>query len=234
MTVPQLSHGTITRILDSVYLALMTNLLMIAYCLPVVVVLLTTDPARSWVLLALVLPLLAPAFTAATVVFAQFSDEGEVSVIRTFAKAWRTHLRRSLAVGAAAAAALVVLAVDIRAVSASRVGAVAVPIFLVLAVLVLLTAVHTLVAVPERPDVTVLKLLRASVFLGLRRWYLSLASLVVLILLAAVTTGHPAIGLGLAAAPLLYVVWANSRFTLAPIRPVTVATTPTHTARNLR
>jgi uncharacterized membrane protein YesL len=231
VTVLPISHGSLTRILDTAYLALMTNLLLIAACLPVVVVLLTTDPARSWGALALVLPLAAPAFTAATVVFATFSDEGEVSVVRTYLRAWRAHLRRSLQVGAAASAALVVLAVDIRAVSSSRVGAVAIPVFLVLAVLALLTAVLTLVAVPERPDVTVARLLRASLFLGLRRWYLSVASLVVLVLLATVTVSRPAIGLGLAAAPLLYVVWANSRFTLAPIRPATIAATPT-TARN--
>jgi uncharacterized membrane protein YesL len=230
VTVLPISHGSLTRILDTVYLALMTNLLLIASCLPVVVVLLTTDPARSWGILAVVLPLLAPAFTAATVVFAAFSDEGGVPVVRTYARAWRTHLRRSLGVGAAATAGIVVLAVDIRAVSSSRVGAVAVPVFVVLAVLVVLTSVLALVAVPERPDVTVVRLLRASVFLGLRRWYLTAASLVVLLLLAAVTISRPAIGLGLAAAPLLYVVWANSRFTLQPIRHVTVAAV-TDTAR---
>ena len=216
-----ISHGTLTRVFDTVYLVLMTNLLLVASCLPVVLVLVTTDPARSWGLLAVVLPLLAPAFTAATVVFAEHSGAGGGPVLRTFAAAWRTHLWRSLRVGAAATAALVVIAVDIRFTSPTRIGAVAVPVLLVLAVLVLLTAVVTLVAVPERPDVPVARLVRASLFLGLRRWYLTGASLAVLVLLAAVTAGRPAIGLGLAAAPLLYVVWANSRFALRPILPPT-------------
>jgi uncharacterized membrane protein YesL len=209
-------------VFDTVYLALATNLLLVAFCLPVVLTLLTTDPARSWGLLALVLPLVAPAFTAATVVFADFSSDGAQPVVRTFARAWRTHLRRSLQIGAAATAALVVLAVDIRAVSSSRWGAVALPVFLVLAVLVVLTSVLALVAVPERPDVALIRLVRASVFLGLRRWYLTAASLAVLVMLAAVTISRPAIGLGLAAAPLLYVVWANSRFALQPILHLTV------------
>ena len=225
-----ISHGALSRIFDTVYLALATNLLLVAFCLPVVLALLTTDPARSWGVLVLVLPLVAPAFAAATVVFADFSSDGAQPVVRTFARAWRTHLRRSLQVGAAATAALVVLAVDVRAVSSSRWGAVAVPVFLVLAVLVVLTSVLALVAVPERPDVAVVKLVRASVFLGLRRWYLTVASLVVLVLLAAVTVSRPAVGFGLAATPLLYVVWANSRFALRPILHLTVAAT-THPAR---
>lgn len=225
MTVLPISNGTLSRVFDTVYLALVTNLLLVAFCLPVVLTLLTTDPTRSWGALVLVLPLVAPAFTAATVVFADFSHDGGAPIVRTFARAWRIHLRRSLGVGAAATAALLVLAVDIRAVSSSRWGAVAVPVFLVLAVLVLLTSVLALVAVPERPDVPVVKLLRASIFLGLRRWYVTVASLAVLVLLAAVTTSRPAIGLGLAAAPMLYVVWANSRFALQPILHLTVAAT---------
>ena len=59
------------------------------------------------------------------------------------------------------------------------------------------------------PDV-----LRGCLYLAVRRWYLTLVSLVVLALLEALLATRPAIALGLAAAPLLYVVWANSRYTL--------------------
>jgi uncharacterized membrane protein YesL len=230
MTMLPLSHGTLGRIFDTVYLALLTNLLLVACCLPVILVLSATDPARFWAVAAVALPLLAPAFTAASVVFAEYAEHDGGSLLRAFARAWRTHLRRSLLVGGAATASLVVLGVDVRVVSSSRAGWVALPILLVLAALVLLTAVLTLVAVPERPDVPVVKLARAAVFLGLRRWYLSLASLAVLALLAAVAVSRPAIGLGLAAAPLLHVVWANSRFALQPILSPAV-TAPTQPAR---
>ena len=114
MTVLPLSHATLSRVFDTAHLVLTTNLLLVASCLPVVLVLLTTDPARSWGLLAVVLPLLAPAFTAASVVFADFSDHGGGAVLRTFTGAWRAHLRRSLGVGATATVVLVVIATDIR------------------------------------------------------------------------------------------------------------------------
>ena len=49
----------------------------------------------------------------------------------------------------------------------------------------------------------------------------TLLSLAVLGLLQTILASRPAIALGLAAAPLLYVVWANSRFTLrAALGPV--------------
>lgn len=225
-----ISHGALSRVLDSVYLALMTNLMIAVGCLPIVVVLVTVDPVRSWSVLVVVLPLVAPAFTAAAVVFAAYSREGDTTVVRTFVRAWRAHLRRSLGVGGAATAALVVLAVDLRALAGTPAGAVAVPVVFVLALLVVGTAVLALVAVAERPDVPVVRLLRASLYLGVRRWYLTVGSLLVLVLLAAVTASRPAIGLGLATAPLLYVVWANSRFTLRPILPAADATVATASA----
>jgi hypothetical protein len=66
----------------------------------------------------------------------------------------------------------------------------------------------------ERPTVRLRDVLKASLYLAIRRWYLTLLSLLVLVLLVEVVAAKPAIGLGLVAAPLLYVVWANSRFTL--------------------
>jgi len=42
-------------------------------------------------------------------------------------------------------------------------------------------------------------------------------SLTTLGVLAGIVAARPAIGFGLAAAPLLYVVWANSQFALRPV-----------------
>ena len=50
---------------DTAYLALATNLLVTAACAPLVVLLLTTDPGRSWPLLALLAPLAGPALCGA-------------------------------------------------------------------------------------------------------------------------------------------------------------------------
>ena len=47
-------------VFGTVYAALMTNLLLVVGCAPLVLGLVVTDPARSWPLLALVAPLCAP------------------------------------------------------------------------------------------------------------------------------------------------------------------------------
>ncbi len=216
----RVSHETYDGVFGTAYVILMTNLLLAVACLPVVVLVVTTDPATTWPLLALLAPGCAPALVGAFTVFAAFSSDGTTSVVRTFARAWRGRLRASLAVGALATAAVVVLGVDVRAVWGSRLGAVAIPVFVVLAALAAATATLALVGLVERTDLRLRDLLRAALYLAVRRWYLSGASLVVLGLLVTMVGSRPALGLGLAAAPLLYVVWANSRFALRPVLAV--------------
>lgn len=213
----RISHEAYVQVFSMVYAALVTNLLLAVGCMPVLLVLGNSDPGRSWPIIALLAPLCAPPLAAAYAVFAEFSDHGTAYVVRTFARAWRGSFRRALAVGALASGALVVLGVDVRAVSSTRVGAVAIPVFTVLAALVVATTTLGLVGVVERPSTPLRGVLRAAVYLAVRRWYLTVVSLMTLGLLAALVATKPALGLGLAAAPLLYVVWANSRYALRPV-----------------
>ncbi len=129
-------------------------------------------------------------------------------------RAWRASARRAIALGAVATAALVVLGVDARAAWGHPIGAVAIPVLLVAMTLIVATSLLALVVLAERPAVRLRDAGRVCVYLAVRRWYLTVASLIVLALLEALLVSSPAIALGLAAAPLLYVVWANSRFTL--------------------
>ncbi|MGV8964994.1 MAG: DUF624 domain-containing protein [Cellulomonas sp.] len=209
-------HETFNLVFDIAYVALMTNLLLVVGCLPFVVGLVVTDPTRSWPLLALVAPLSVPALAAAFAVFAELSAQGSTTVVRTFVAAWRRLFRRGVTIGALATAALVVLGVDARMVWPQRLGAIAIPVLVTLAVLVVSTTTLALVGVVERPRARLLDLLRAGSYLAVRRWYLTFVSLGALTLLAMLVAARPALGLGLAAAPLLYVVWANSRYALRP------------------
>jgi uncharacterized membrane protein YesL len=210
----RIKHETLGAVFDLVYVALMTNLLLVVGCLPLVAGLLATDPARSWPLLALAAPLCAPGVCGAFAGLAAFSGQGTTAVTRTFAAAWRASLRRATALGALATAALVVLGVDARAAWGHPIGAAAIPVLVTAMVLVAATSLLALVVIAERPTVRLRDALRACVYLALRRWYLTAFSLAVLASLEALIASRPAIAFGLAAAPLLYVVWANSRFTL--------------------
>jgi uncharacterized membrane protein YesL len=208
---------TYESIFGVVYVGLATNLLLVVATLPVLVLLMTTDPATSWPALALVAPVVAPALVAAFAVFGTYSTDGSTTAVRTFARAYRRHLRRSLAIGALTSAAVVVLVVDVAAVWGARIGALAIPVFVTLLVLVAVTSVMALVAVPELPGTRLRDLLRVSLFLAVRRWYLSALALAVLGLLAGVVVARPAIGLGVVAAPLLFAVWGGHRFTLRSV-----------------
>ena len=209
----RIRHETIGTAFDLAYLTLTTNLLLALAASPVLAVALTTDTARSWPLLAVTAPLAAPGLCGAFAVFADHTG----GVITTFARAWRRVFGRATAIGAAAAGALVVLAVDARAAWGHPAGAVAIPVLTTLAVLVVATAVHALSALAAQPALAVRPVLRAALYLAVRHGPLSLLSLAVLALLLTLFAARPALALGLAATPLLYLVWANTRYALRSV-----------------
>ncbi|MBO1751309.1 ferredoxin-NADPH reductase [Actinotalea sp. BY-33] len=211
---PLVSHETYLLVFGTAYAGLATNLLLVITSAPLLLLLLTTDPAQSWPALVLATGLSAPGVVAAFAVFGAFSANPSAPIVRTFVRSLIRHARRALAIGLLTATAVLVLAVDIRVVWGLTVGAVAIPVLAVLLVVVALTSVVALAALPDHPEVRLRALLKASLFAALRRWYLTLAALVVLGTLLAVVAEHPALGLGLAAAPLLYVVWGGSRHAL--------------------
>lgn len=208
----RISHDTLSTVLGVVHLGLMTNVLLVVATAPFAVLLVGTDLARTWPLLVALAPLAFPALVAVAAVFADATD----GVVRTFVRAWRRALRPGLLLGVLAVGTLAVLALDVRFVFGLRAGAVLIPVLVVLGGLVAVTAVHAVVALATVPDARLRDLLRWSVYLGVRRWYLSAVSLVVLALLGLFVLAQPALGLGIAAAPLLYAVWGNTRFALRP------------------
>ncbi|GIE82270.1 hypothetical protein Aph02nite_82200 [Actinoplanes philippinensis] len=198
------------RIFEAVYVALLTNLLLALACAPLVLVVLTTDPGRTWPLLVLFAPLGGPALVAVFAVLRSYDD----GVLKVFWNAWRVSARRALTTGTLATVALLVLGVDAVWLAGRTAGAVLLPVIAVVMTLIVITTVLTLAALAERPDARLRDLARAGAYLGLRRWYLSLFSLVVLVLFEVLLAARPAIAIGVAASPLLHIVWANSRFTL--------------------
>ncbi|MFK3978743.1 hypothetical protein ACI2K4_00025 [Micromonospora sp. NPDC050397] len=224
MNTARLRHTTINTMFDGVYLALISNILLVVGCLPLMLLAFTTDATRSWPLYALAAPLCAPALCGVFAVMSAYSAGDPGGILRTFGHAWRASARPAMLWTAAAMAALVVLAVDARAAWGHRAGALTLPVLATLTLLTVATALLGLVTIAERPTAPLRDVARACAYLAVRRWYLTAASLLVLALLAQLFLARPAIALGLAAAPLLYVVWANSRFSLrAALDPPTTA-----------
>lgn len=199
----------------TVFLAMGVNVLLAVACLPFLVVLMTTDPSLSWPLLAVTGALCAPALSAAFAVFRAHSD-GESQVLKPFFRALRSTWRRSLSVGFLVAAVVVVAAVDVFVLVPTSLGAAVAPVLVVVAVLALAAGMISLVAISEVPDARLHEVFRVSMLLGVHRWYLTVASLAVVGVQAAVIVAAPALGIGITAAACLYVVWAGSRHTLQP------------------
>jgi uncharacterized membrane protein YesL len=120
-------------------------------------------------------------------------------------------------IGAAAAASVVVLLVDVRAVSALPASVVVVPVLALLTVIAVATGLVSLVALAEAPQARMRDILKAALYLSVRRWYLTALSFAVLGVQLALFTTMPAIAIGLTCAPALYIAWANSRYTLRPV-----------------
>lgn len=212
----RITHAMYATVFGVVYLGLIVNVLLVLMCLPLVALLVTTDPARSWPLLAVVAPLCAPALTAAFTAFRDHSEKG-VGPARAFFTGWRATWRKALGLGAAVTAALVVMLVDVRFFSDTAISVVTVPLLAVLSVIVVAMGLVALVAIAEAPGAKLRDIVRASVYLSVRRWYLTAVSLVGVGTQVMLFTSLPAVALGLTAAPALYLVWANSRHTLRPV-----------------
>ncbi|MBW9094784.1 ferredoxin-NADPH reductase [Microbacterium jejuense] len=210
------SHDAWASLIGMIYLGLIVNLLLVITCLPLVALLVTTDPAYSWPFLAIAAPLAAPGVTAAFRAFREHGEGGR-GPIRAFAAGLRDTWWRALVIGAAATAVIVVLLVDVRMLAASPAAVFTVPLLGVLGLLTLGVGLLSLVAFAEVPQARFRDVLRAALHLSLRRWYLTAVSLIAFGIQAAVFATAPALGLGLTASAALYLAWTNSRYTLRPV-----------------
>ncbi|MEU7823633.1 DUF624 domain-containing protein [Catellatospora sp. NPDC049133] len=194
-------------VFGTVYAGLKINLCLVATCLPLLTALALSggSPLQAWPFYTALSALCGPAAAAAFAAF-QALSEGEHHVGRTFWTAYRATFARSLAIAAAAAAAVIVLAADFQLALGSPFGAVT-PLLALLIALVAVT-VTALLAADAKPT---WRTTLACAYLSIRHWYLSLANLAILGILAAAVVAKPAIGLLLLPAPALYAVWANTR-----------------------
>jgi uncharacterized membrane protein YesL len=212
----RISHDTYSTLINVVYLGLITNALLLVSSLPVVLLLVTTDPTYSWPLLAIAAPLSAPGITGAFSAFRAYG-RGETTPARAFIAGWRASWRRAMVWGALVVVVVVVLLVDVRMLASAAAGVVIVPVLGVLTVITAAIALVGLAGIAEAPKARLRDVLKATAYLSVRRWYLSVVSLLVVGTQLAVFINLPAVGIGLTAAPALYLAWANSRFTLRPV-----------------
>ncbi|WP_036320299.1 hypothetical protein [Microbacterium indicum] len=215
----RIPHGVYATLFGAAHLVLGTNVALAVWCLPFIALLVTTDPSLSWPLLALAAVPAGCGICAAFGVFRSHSG-GDPSVLRAFLRQLRATWRPALALSAIVVAVVTVAAVDVFVLVPTGAGAVVAPLLVVIALLAVATGAVGLVAIAESPASRLRDVVRISLLLAVRRWPLTVLSLVVVGVQAAVVSAAPACGLGLTAAACLYIVWAGGRHTLQPaLRP---------------
>lgn len=128
-----------------------------------------------------------------------------------FARAYRRHLGPATARWALTVGLLGVLITDIVVLHDSRVGAVLVPLLAVTSVLVAAAGVLGLAVVVLHPSLGLRRGLALAGYAAVRRSWLSLPSLGVLLLAAVIVNQAPVLGLATVPGCALVLVWANSR-----------------------
>jgi len=211
--------GAFTSVFGLLYVMLATNLMLVVAGLPFWALALFGDLRVTWLWAVLTAPLLIPAMAGAFAVFTAYSVEADLSPVHTFWRAWRAGWRRVGPAGLACWGLLVVLGADLFMATRWGFGALALPVCVVLAALAVIVWVTSCVGLLARPDLPRLAVVKASLWLGVRHGGWSLLSLAVLSALAAIVWTKPAIGLGLLAAPALYVVWGDARHVLRSLLP---------------
>jgi len=207
--------GIFLKISGVVYLILMGDVLLAAFTAPVWLLVFLTPLNQSWLLLAIVAPLLVPAIGAAFVTFESFVTNGSTAVVRAFVKGWWRLARRTLPIGAAASALGVVIGVDLVAVSGTRWVALTIPVFAVAGVLGVVTVVTGVAVMAVRPDIGRVQALKLGFVFGIRGGLWSLVSLVALAFFGWMLWHSPTLTLIAAPAPVMFVVWFDARRAVA-------------------
>lgn len=198
--------------IDLLGAAIAVNVLLAVTAAPLIAVVMFTDAFALWPLVAVTAVLAAPGVTAAFTVFARPQEK----VFRTFWQGYRATWRRAAAIALAAVAVGAVLIVDVRFFADTPFAQAAMVVLVVTGLLVAGTALLALATVAERPGAAIREALRRGAWFGVRRWYLTAFSLVVLVVYAAAFVTLPLLALSALASPALYLAWTNCRFTLHP------------------
>lgn len=198
--------------LDVLGVAVAVNVLVAVTAAPLIAVVMFTDAFALWPLVAVTAIIAAPGLTAAFTVFAAPHEK----VFRTFWRGYRTTWRRAAGVATIAVAIGVVLFVDVRFFADTSFAQAAMVVLAVTGALTAGTALLALAAVAENPGIRVRDALTRAAWFGVRRWYLTALSLVVLVVYAIAFVTLPLLALSVLASPALYLAWTNSRYTLHP------------------
>ncbi|BCW08111.1 hypothetical protein [Arthrobacter sp. NtRootA1] len=204
---------TFGSIFGFIYTFLAGNVLLAVANAPLVLCLaLVADPAAAWPFFLALSVTIAPSLAGIFTAFKALNDDGgAVMPVAAFLRGYKRSFTRSAPLGLGAVALLLFLGVDL-AIIQSMPAAVLVPLIVVVAAVTVSLAVTAIAGVVLLPEAKLKSILKASLFLVIQRWYLSLAMLVLLGIIVSAAVLQPVLGIALAPAPLLFVIWSNASY----------------------
>lgn len=196
-----------------VHRALLVNVVLAIAGSPSMLALATVrDPWHYPVFFAVLALPLGPAATAA---FGYLAYDDPRPPARVFFHTLNRTWRRALLTSAGAIGLLCILFGDIQVLGTAMPGALLVPMLALLAALVVAATLTTLVLLATTRDLSYAAVLRLGIYATVRAWPLTVPSLAVLAVAAAVVTQVPLAGLATTPACALWVSLTNTKLQLA-------------------
>jgi uncharacterized membrane protein YesL len=208
---------TFGSIFGFVYTFLAVNFLLAAANAPLVFFLsFVRDPVAAWPFFLALAVTIAPSLAGAFTAFHALAEEdgSAVKPVAVFLRGYKESFRRAAPVGIIAVVLLGFLGMDLAILQSMPAAAVLVPLVVVAAATAVCVAVLVIAGMILLPQVRLKSLAKAALYISVKRWYLSLAALALLAIVAAAALVQPVLGVALAPAPLLFVVWSNAAFAI--------------------
>jgi hypothetical protein len=209
--------ATFLKVTSTVHLVLVSSFLTTLATSPLVLLVFGTDLTQTWFAVVLSSPLAAPALFATFATFRAHAD-GDLQSARTWVRAWPGGVARTWRVGAVGAALLFVVAVDATFTAGTPLFTAMAPFLVLVVALATVTGVTLVAALEEFPNLRLWPTTKASLFCAVRGGGWSLLTLAALGVYASLLATNAFLALTLATGPVLYVLWANARHALAPVR----------------
>jgi uncharacterized membrane protein YesL len=207
------SHETFESMFGLVYTGLMVNVALVLANLPLAFfVFAVPDPLSSWPFFLLLSLTLAPSVAGAFGCFRAMKDDGPPRPLLAFWRSYRRNVLRSFVVGTAAGAVVAIVLLDLAVLGSNPFAPLIAPTFFVLGLSALAVTIVALAAFALYPQASAWPIVKASVYLAIKRWYFSVMALVLVGLIAAAVLLQPILGAFLAPSLLLFAVWSNAHF----------------------
>jgi Protein of unknown function, DUF624. len=207
------SQGTFETVFGFVYTALTVNASLVAANLPLaVMLLLVPNPLASWPLFLVLTLTLAPSLVGAFAAFRAMGEDAPTRPVQALWRGYRAGFARAGLLGAATAAIVGVTMADLTVFAGTIWAPLLGPTLLVLALTSVAVALLTLAGFALYPQVSARAIVKASVYLAVRRWYFSVMALALVGLTLAAVLVQPVLGAALVPSVLLFAVWSNAHF----------------------